>query len=839
MNDFWLDLHRSLRSLVRQPMLSLVVVLTLATGFGAATAMFSFLSELIFDKAFHGPDRARTFFLYGGSTETPRQAMMPHPDFEEYRRSVEDVAEVRGWIAWSAVARLEGEGDAPGGAAVLAFGEAVHAGHFKFFDAPVALGRGIQSQDEAPGSPPVVVLDERFWQRQFDGDPSVVGRTLRLAGHPFTIIGIGPADFQGQGVAFNLYIPLIHADLFATRPALHDRTVARMRGVLELREGVVRSQVEERLRRVAEGLDREFPLSSGGRREVSIAGVEEGMGDVLGNGEWMLIVAVVLLLVLAVVNVANLMLVRADGRLREMAVFSALGAGRWRLTRRLLMESVYLGLAGGGLGTLLAVGINSSLRSQLQITPVGLGGWAAGTEFMPIDVGVVLFTAVLSVLVGLVFGLVPVARVLGSDLMGALKGGGGGESPRRRASTRHALVVVQVAISTALLVAAGLLSHSLVRLQQVDPGFETEHLLLAALRAVPQEREDPAVSRDATRNLYRQAQETVAALPGVEAVTLVSEAPGSSTARSVTLELPEWPGEQPQVTRVIVGLDFFETLQVEVLRGRTFRRDDRAGGPGVVIVNEAFVENFWPTITDPSGRTLRVARLPLDIAQGSGPSASTAGEGLLTVIGLVRDSRQISHKEPATPVVYLPFAQAYRSSMTLMARTDAAPESSLAPVRQALVQVDPDLAVVDLGLHRRHFEFDLFLEVIFARLARLFAFLGLALAATGIYSLLSALVSARRRELGIRMAVGATSRDVVRRVLGESMVFVAAGIVGGLIGSLWLGQFLESLLFGVSTSDPTTFVAVSAFLAAVALMASWLPAWRAGRVDPLTVLREE
>lgn len=817
------DIQRSIRSLARQPLLSLVIIFTLAVGLGAATAMFSFFLESWTDRYYQGPDNALivTAGVRDAGAEAPRGMAMSYPDFLTYRRGLEDLGEFTTWAFFGGVASLTADTERSdtakedsGGKTLFVLGQAVNGKHFEIFNATrMTHGRGFTTADDQPGSPPVAIIDHTFWQREFDSDPAIVGRTLRFQEKLWTVVGVAPEGFLGNGMSFNLFVPL--ATYSKAAAFADDPEARRLRGLVVPAAGVTQAAIEERFHRLAAELNRDFPLAANSTRVIELKGASEGVSFSVGETERMILAAVSLLLALAVINVANLLLVRAAGRRREMAVLAALGASRGRIVRRLLTESLLLALTGGFLGTFLAHWITDALGRQIQITPTGLGGWSADMDYMPIDGTVLLFAFGLSIVVGLAFGLAPIFHILRGPLSLALKGAGAETLPGGRRG-RHALVVAQVAISTALLVGAGLLSHSLFRLQQIDPGYETDQLLIAAVSA----------EGDEARRLFREARDTVAALPGVLNATAVSDVPGTGNFRPARLTMPELGDEKPRVATVIVDPAFFDTLQIDVLNGRALSLGDHSEAPVAALVNEAFVKKYWSQNGDPVGRSF-------------GLEGSQVAADEVRVVGLVRDNRHFTRREAPGPLVYVSTEQFSYPRISIVARVGGSPRGLMAPVRQALQSVDPNLAVIELDLHRRHLEYDLYLEVIFERLARFFGMMGLALAAAGIYSVISCLVSYRRREMGIRLAVGASAGDVVRLVLGGAMLLVGAGVALGLGGSLWLASLIESLLYGISPADPWTFGAVAFVLVAVGLLAAYVPARRAGLVDPLVVLREE
>jgi len=822
MGTFLRDVRFALRSLVRQPGVSLVIVLTVAVGIGANTGIFALLIE-VYASRFPAPEPERLFYVRTGTPERPF-GLSSQPDAADYREALEDLGDVASWIGFGSVVGLPGSGEARG-RAVYCVGLAVSPEYFDFFGVRFAHGRGFHPEEGRPGAPGVAVLDYTFWSRDLEADPSIVGRTIHVNSIPYTVVGVAPWGFQGHGNTRPIYIPLPHADDVWPRPVFADRDFRRFGSMLRLGKGATRQEAAARLEVVAKSLDAEHPWPNGAERRVSLRGVEERDAgpDVAAL---MIMTAMGLLLLLACANVANLLLVRAAGRQREIAVMAAVGASRRRIAARLLVESVTLSTLGGFLGLGVARPLSDLVKRLLEVKPVGLGTLGEATQWAPFDHRVLLFAFFVSVATGCLFGLAPILFAVRADLVSALKGTALETKPGRRFGTRQALVLLQVVFSTVLLLGAGLMIRSLRELEYRDMGFDTEPLLLVTMATAPPRLESPAARHDVQRRLYEKARRRLAEVPGVRSAALISEPLAGGYARSTRLVLAERGDETLTVDNFTVDGGFFETVSIP-LYGRTFDERDRAGGMGAAIVNRAFVDRYWDDV-EPLGRELRLPDLATDTA-----------DDRFVVVGVAADVRHASRYDKPEPLVYVPFSQhLWGSRMTLTARTSQ-PRQLQPEVYEALAFVDPDLALADVATYDDVRVFDLQGSRALGAISGLFSLLGLGVACVGIYSVMSCSVSYRVREIGIRMALGADARDIVRLVLGEAGGLVTAGALLGVAAALALARLLSSLLYGVTAHDPWTFLPLPLLLVAVALAAAWLPARRAGRLDPKTALLEE
>jgi len=816
----WRDVRYGARMLANSPGFTLIVVLTLALGIGANGTIFSLVNALLLrplpvDK----PDQLTAVYTsdfssgdYGGSS---------YPDYVDFRDR-NDVLE--GLVAYQ---------PRPFSLSVnnvteRAFGEVVSGNYFSVLGVKLALGRGfLPEEDRVPGTHPVVVISHQLWRGRYGGDPGVIGRSLTLNGHPFTIVGVAAENYSGliRGIGETLWVPAMMTDQVS--PGRRSLTSRGDRGWLlmgRLREGVTIGQARAAFRLIAEHLYRAWPREWANIRQESraISLLPESEARVMPQFRlplalfMALLMAVVgLVLLISCANVANLLLARAAGRRKEIAVRLSLGAGRGRLIRQLLTESLLLAAAGGAAGLLLAVwGADLLMAFKPPVEfPIAID--------VSLDWRVFGFTLGASLVTGLLFGLAPALTASRPDLVAALKDGAGGAG---RGRLRGALVVAQVALSLLLLICSGLCLRSLRNAGAIDPGFDADDLLALSMDLGLQGYDEAA-----GRNFSRQLLERVRALPGVESASLAEYLPlgMGGSRRGITIEgYTPRPGESTEVGSSAVAPGYVETLRIPLLRGRAFGAEDRPGAPGVVMVNEAFARRYWPG-QDPIGK-----RIEMGINNSNGAPR-------LTVVGVVKDGKYVTLGEEVTPFFYLNLAQRYEAAPTLVVRTRGNPFDDLAAVRREVGALDRHLPLYDVKTVRQH----LGLALLPARLAGsalgVFGLMALVLAAAGIYGVMSCAVAQRTREIGIRMALGARVVDVLKLIVRQGMRLVVIGLVIGLLAAMALTRVMASLLYGVSATDPLTFTLIAALLTVVALLACWVPARRAAKVDPLVALRRE
>lgn len=819
--ELWRDARFGMRMLRKSPGFTLVAILTLALGIGATTVVFSLANSVLLRPLVY-PDAERIFVLW----EQHRvQGLRPasYPGFRQWKeqsRSFSGLAFIRGedFI-------LRGPEGPQRLTAAFASGD-----FFQVLGTPPRLGRVFA--EEAPGEERVVVLSDRLWRHRFGSDPGIVGRSISTPEGSFTVVGVMPPGFNAPFWA-DMWLPieaLPPSDRYALeQPNLHvDAQV-----MARLAPGSTREAAEAEMRAIALRMAVAYPEDSAEWTRVSLTSLpEEVLGDV--DARLRLLGAVVLLVLLVTcVNIANLQLARASVRAREVAVRAALGAGRGRLIRQLLAESLVLALAGGLLGAALAaVGVRLLRRSSEDWWRDPL---LPRLDELAVDGRVLAFALVLSLSTVLVFGLLPALRAAASDLLEPLKSGTpGAGADRGTIRTRAVLVVVQVALALMLVVGAGLLTKSLWRLQQVELGFEPDHL--ATVRIIPPSpRYDDA---QAAAELYRRLREAMAAVPGVREAALANHLPLVGGAMPTRLEANGQP--RPEGSDLVlfrtVSPEYFTTLRTRLLQGRVLSASDLAG-PGGVVVNQAAVRRFWPD-GSPIGRQVTVYKA----AQGR----SDLGEPITaTVVGVIEDERFFDLRSEPPPAVYVPYTWNPWGNIFVTVRTDADPQALIPTLRRAVLEIDPDLPVDGPGFQTEFHTVDEYIagQLEGQRLNTLlmggFGAVAFLLAVLGIFGVMAYLVVRRTREIGLRIALGAQPQEVARHVTGQTLRLASIGIGLGLVGAFFATRVLHGLLFGVSVTDGGIFVATTLGFAVAALLASLLPARRAARIDPMVALRTD
>ena len=814
--DLGRDVRDGARSLARRPAFTAVAVLSLALGIGANTAIFSLVNAVILrDTPIERPAEVVNLYLHQASFA---YSAFSYPDFEDVR---DGTTEVFSEVAASQF--LPAQVDrAEGGGVGVAPAEAVTGSYFPMLGIEAAVGRTLlPSDDVARGGHPVVMLDYRYWQNAFGGDPDVVGREMRIGGRAYTVVGVGPADFTGttRGLTPAFYAPYMMVEELVGIRMFDERGNQSLFVKARLRPGVALPEAEAAVGAVAAQLtgDRIEDWDPAGQFVVL------PLADVLlfppidvfiRAAAWLLMSVVALVLLLACTNLASFLLARALDRRKETAVRLALGASRGSLVRRLLTETTLLALLAGGAGTGLAVWL--------------LGLLAAGDLPLPIPVAldlrldgrVLAFTLGVSVVAGALLGLVPALQSTRPDVSGALRSesAGGGQPGQLR--WRNALVVAQLTISLVLLVGAGLFLRSFQQVQSVDPGFGREPAAVLTF-LTPATRFSPDEARVYTRRLLDRFRE----LPGVDAVGAISRLhldPLSTSTSDFNVGGFDPPTDHGAfiADRAHVDPGFFEAAGIEILRGRNFSDADRPDTQPVVIVSEAMARRFW-TDGDAVGRLVR----------------RRGDDSPWVVVGVAADAKVRTLGEAPRNLVYLPYSQRLAHSLTVVARTSTDPERTALALLAAGREVDPDLWVFETKTMDRHLALMRLPQQLSAFILSAFGVLALALAAIGLYGVVSHGVSQRTQEIGIRMALGADRARVVRLLVAGGLRLVVVGGALGLAFALAAASLLGGLLFEVDTVDPLTFLGVPLVLAAAALLAAWLPARRASRVNPVTALR--
>jgi predicted permease len=792
------DLRYAVRLLFRTPSFSIAVVCVLALGIGANTTIFSVVNAVLLRPLpFEEPDRLVRIF-----TRTPdgRLFELSPGKFYDWQR---DVRAFEGMAMYQCCGFRELALSGAGGARTVR-ATTVSAGFFEIVRARPALGRVFRQEDDTPTGRHVVVLSDRFWKTAFGGDPNVVGRAVTLNDEPYEIVGVMPAAVSvasWTGMASDVWVPLGLTDQQRASRGNHNRY-----GVARLNRGVDVAQAQAEVAAIAARLGREFPQTDAGWGIVVMPMQEE----IVGASRTMLLMllgAVGLVLLIACANVANLLFTRALSRRKEIAIRSALGAGRRRVFQQLLTEALLLAGAGGAAGLLLAY-VTLASASAL------LAGQVPRAEEISIDARVLLFAVGTSVLTGLLAGTLPALRAGRSDLNDVLKEGGRSDGSIGL-GTRRLLIACEVAMSLVLLMGAGVMIQSLLALRYGDAGFDPENVLTMNVRLVDARYPSPA----SRRAFFDAALQRIRSLPGVEAAGTIDDLPFADGS-SLTLDLEGYPPQRNpaavQVRQITPG--YLRAMGIPVLRGR-----DAVDGDGeVLLVSEEAARIYWGS-DDPIGRR---AALP------------TSQTVFRQVVGIVGDVKQRDPGEPVTPTVYFHTREPY-GRKTFVIRTSV-PPGTLAQAAAAVIgAIDPQQPIGQIRTMAQVLDGKLGSQRFGALVLGLFGGVALLLAAVGIYSVLSYIVRGRRREIGIRTALGAQRGDVLRLVIVEGMWPVAAGIAAGTIAALASGSVMERLVFGVSASDPLTLAAVAATLALVALAASAVPACRALRLDPVKALRAE
>ena len=806
MDTFLNDIRYAVRNLLKRPAFTIIAAITLALGIGANTAIFSSVYALLL-KPLPFPDLDRVVAVWDSypSKGVVRNevAMANYLDWKAQNQSFEQLA-LYSW--WST--NLTGL-DAP----ERIQGMSVTANFFDALGVKPIIGRNFTAEENEPGKDNVVVLTHNLWQRRFGGDPNIVGKTITLDSVASTIVGVLPEKVAYPANA-ELYGPIkISAKLAANRQFNSYYVVGR------LKPGVSIKSAQADIDNITARLEQQYPQTNTGSRATVFAIVADTVRK-YETGLWIGMAAVGFVLLIACANVANLMLARASGRQKEIALRAALGASRWRIVRQLLIESSVVALIGGALGILVAVWGIDALQAA---NPGDAAKFAPGWHELGINPAVLVFTVALSLLSGLLFGLAPALQVSKPNLNDALKDGirqSSGHSHRLRSS----LVVAEVALSLVLLVGAGLFFRSFVTLFKTDPGFNPENVLTMGL-ILPSSKYKDEPQRAA---FYNDLVQRVKATPGVQSAAAVNYLPlgGSNSSETYLVEgMPEpAPGNENIGRYRVCTPDYFTTMQIPILKGRAFTEQDKNGALPVVIVNETLARKHWPG-QDAIGKRIRF-QAPLDLAPW------------MEVVGVIKDVKHELTLE-VTPEYYLPYAQDVWRSMVVVARTSVDPASLAGSLRDNVWAIDKDQPVFEVRTMQEVRSLSVGLQQFNSVMIGIFAAVALVLASIGIYGVMAFAVTQRTREIGIRMALGARKTDVLRMVVGNGMKLAFIGLAIGLVASWLLTRFISSLLFGVEPTDPLTFAAVSACLLVAALLACYLPARRATKVDPLEALRYE
>jgi putative ABC transport system permease protein len=795
------DIRYGLRSLLKRPGFTAIALIALALGIGANTAIFTLVNAVILQPLpYRDPDRL--VWIYGNVRNGGNRASVAPPDFLDYRSQNKTFEQFAACSTSVLPMSLTGNGEPE----VLTT-SAVTGNYFDTFGVRPALGRGFSLENEKSGQDQVTVLSYDFWQTHFGGDPNIINKTINLDGKAYEVLGVMPAEVVLPQAA-QLWVPLN----FDANPEMKIRYAHFLRPIGKLKEGVTLARAQADTDLIAAQLEKQYPDSNTGwslrlipLREILVGGSQTLLFILFG--------AVGLVLLIACANIANLLLVRAAARQKEIAMRTALGASRLRIIRQMITESLLLAIFGGALGTLLAM---AGVKLLVSLS----GDSIPRTANVKIDATVLAFTLLISLITGLLFGMAPAFRTMKENLVDSLKDGiRGGSEATLKNRTRSLLVVFESAIAVMLLIGAGLLIRSLIALQNVNPGFDPNNVLTLRIDLTRQKYNTP----EKATAFFEQFETRVAGLPGVEAVGSITELPLSGQLNDMPFIVE---GRPAVASNEAYGADFrrvnqnyFSAMRIPLRRGRNFTEQEVRQNAKVIIVSQQLVDSAFPD-EEPLGKRL-----------------ITGMNEPYEIIGIVGDVRHKSLQGRTYPAMYMPTQASPR--MNFVIRTQGDPLSLAGSVRKEVNALDPDQPIAAVRPMTEWVAMSVAGERYRTTLLGLFALLAMILAATGIYGVMSYSVAQRTQEIGVRMALGARPFDVLKLVMRQGMMLALIGIVVGLAGALALTRVMSSFLFGVTERDPITFGAVAALLLVVAFIACFVPARRATKVDPLVALRYE
>jgi putative ABC transport system permease protein len=819
MGDFLQDLRYGLRVLRKTPVFTAVAVLTLAVGIGANSAIFSLAHAILLQPLpFPQSDHLVMVWETDLNRQVTRGIVAPAEllDWSQQAHSFESLGALRTWFY-----NLSG-----GSEPEQVWGMSVTPNFFDVLRISPSLGRSFLPSEGTPGHEQVVILGHGLWLRRFGGDTAVLGHTLTIDQKPYTIVGVLPADFSlyGTGRDYDIWMP------FAWDRAQLRRDAHSVIVMGRLAPGISILQAQAEMATLLSREQRQYPDEDQGLG-IRVVGMHDDFSHRLRPAVLVLMFAVGFVLLISCANVANLLLARAATRHREMAVRAALGASRLRLFRQLLTESMILAILGGILGIAVAGG---GLGLLLAVLPRSGGyGEIPHPEWIRINIPVLLFTFGIAVVTGIIFGLAPALQISRADLSESMKEGGRDNTDRRGRAIRSALVISETALALMLLVGAGLLIESFVRLLKQDVGFRTENLLTMQVWMPPARYpSDPQVV-----SFVEQARDRLAALPGVRSVSAINFLPLTGWADFSDFFIEGRPapqkGQEFTSQYQVIDPEYFQTMGIPLKAGRNFTVADDPSGGGVAIISESLARQYWLG-ENPIGKRIRL--IPPD---APGPWQADTRTDWLTIAGLAGDVREKDLGEKPMPQIYLPFAQNPSRIMRFALRVDGDPAMLTGAVRHAVASVNADQAVTEVETMDDYVSDALSRPRLNMWLLAALAVLAIILASIGIYGVVMYSVAQRTHEIGIRMALGAQPSAILRLIVGQAMRLALAGIGVGLMASFLLTRLLAGALFGVRSSDPLIYAAVAAMLAAVAIVASYLPARRAVRVDPMIALRYE
>jgi putative ABC transport system permease protein len=809
------DIRFALRLLIKNRGFAVVAVLTLAVGIGGNTAIFSLVNAVLLRQLpYKNPDQLVRIW----SVRTDRdKSNFSLPDFIDYRDENQTLEKISGFSSWNANLVSVGEPE-------RVFGVRSSADIFQTLGVNAEIGRTLLNEDDNSGNQRFVVLSHGLWNRSFGMSADIVGKQLTLDDESYTVAGVLPPDFAFPGmVDADIVVPLVpDAD-----PLRKERgSISFLNVIGRLKEGITRQEAETDLNVIASHLQELYPVTNASKKGARLVPLHE---ELVGNFRLAFLVlsaAVGLVLLIACANLANLVLAKASTRYREMAIRLALGATPGRLVRQLLTENILLALLGGSLGLILT---RPAMKAIVALTPASL----PRVGEIDIDARVLLFTLLISLSSGVLFGLMPTLNISKLSLTEELKGTGKGASDgSRKNSVRNLLILAEVALSLLLLIGAGLLAKSFLRLQAISPGFAIKNLLVMRLSLPKAQYSKPEL----VSAFYEQLSARIEYLPGVESVGATSVLPLSGANTRINFSIlgrpPLSPSEKPVTQYRMTSPDYFRTMNIPILSGRDFTNRDTLHSQPVAIINDSFARRYWPD-ESPIGAHIKI-------------DDNNHAPREVEIIGVVGDVRHVGlHADPA-PEIYVPFSQIPEENVSLLTnnmnwvvRTSAEPLTLAGAVRREIQSVNGNIPASNTRSMEQFLSSSLAPSRFNLFLIGIFAIVALILASTGIYAVISYSVAQRTQELGLRMALGAQQLDVFKLVVGGSLKIVLIGVALGLVGAYILTRVMSNLLFGISVTDPSTFVLMPLLLIIIALVASYIPARRAAKVDPMIALRSE
>lgn len=815
------DLRYAVRMLIKTPGVTAVAVITLALGIGANTAIFSGVNAFLM-RPLPVPDPDQLIRPIEIAEDRGVSDEISYPDFIDYRNQSTSFTGLTAEDMVQAALNTENQND-------VIWGQAVSANYFDVLQVKPAMGRPfLPEEDEGLGAHPVVVISDSLWRRRLDADPGIVGKTIQLNARQYQIVGVAPESFHGSkfGLAMDFWAPMAMVEELRSAPGLlKSRDSHWMNVIGRLKPNVSASQASAEMNAIATRLNQSYADARATGTQAKVVSELEGRWEeahvVINTAGAIAMAIAALILLIACANVANLLLARGAARRKEIGIRLALGASRRRLVRQLLTESLLLSLLGGGLGLLIAYWATQLMQGMIPVLDYNVIN-----DFFSLDSRALVFTLVASVATGIIFGLAPALNSSNPQVVPVLKGDSEShhKGKARRINLRNALVVGQVALSLMVLMSGGLFIKSFRKAQSIDPGFgTTRNALLVSLNPLLVGYED-----DKAKNFYQQVIERTKTLPGVEAAGLTRLIPLGDSSNSTGPVLKE--GETlargsagRDVMTTVVSPGYFDAMQIPFAEGRNFDERDRSQTQRVVIINQRMAELLWRG-ESPVGKRILIgvdSREPLE------------------VVGVVKTGKYRSLAEDPKPYFYSPMSQRRPAAMTLVLRTSGDPSAIVGSVRATLQSIDRQVPMFAVKTMPVHLSWPLWGPNLAATFSLAFGILALLLSAVGLYSVMAYVVSQRTREVGIRMALGANRRDVLRMVTGQGMRLAVCGVGIGLVLAIALSRVISSLLIGISSYDIATFAIVSGLLTFVALIACYVPARRATKVDPLVALRYE